>query len=130
MPTAEARIRTDRAGRYLTQLCRHISEIGTSAHRPQQHANGTTPPIARHVDYSDTAGVIDFGWARCQLEATDDALILRARADRPDDLQRLQEAITHRLEQVGHRDRLEVAWEQSQPDQGGEIRGDDTAAAR
>lgn len=33
MPTAEARIRTHRTTRYLTQLCRHTAQAGALDHK-------------------------------------------------------------------------------------------------
>jgi cytochrome P450 len=54
--------------------------------------------------------LIDFGWARCTLTATDDALILRAEADSPECLAQLQERLTRTLERVGRRDHLTVTW--------------------
>jgi hypothetical protein len=107
MPTAEARIPTDRAERYLTQLCRHLSEMGAAA-------SGSAWAPAR-VEYSDREGVVDFGWARCTLEAALDELILSAEAERPEDLRRLQTAVASRLERVGRRDGITVTWQEPEP---------------
>jgi hypothetical protein len=38
MPTVEARIRTDRAARYLAQLCRHAAGVGV-LDQPGRHGD-------------------------------------------------------------------------------------------
>jgi hypothetical protein len=116
MPAAEARIPTDRSARYLTQLCRHIGELdaarhGRGRHGPSWHSDGSAPPEAARVEYSDSDGVIDFGWARCALTATANELILSAEADQLGNLERLQAAITNRLEGIGRRDDITVTWQ-------------------
>ena len=95
MPTAIARVATSRAARYLAQLSDHAGHLTAAA---------------RH---SGTEGVIDFGWARCTLTATDAELILRGESDDPDGLSRLRECVTRTLERIGRRDRLVVAWSET-----------------
>lgn len=69
--------------------------------------------MPRHAEWSDTDGVIDFGWGRCTLHATGEGLVLQAEADNQQQLRRIQDAITARLERIGRRDRLAVTWESS-----------------
>ncbi|WP_194918703.1 DUF2218 domain-containing protein [Catenulispora rubra] len=115
MPASQAHVRTDRARRYLAQLCDHGSRLGRLAgHRPRSHGAGTAPPAARS-EHSDTDGVIDFGWGRCTLHAAGQALILTAEADDEQSLQRLQEGVAYRLERIGRRDQLTVTWQQPPP---------------
>ncbi|MFF3462621.1 DUF2218 domain-containing protein [Streptomyces sp. NPDC001984] len=115
MPTAEARVRTDRASRYLTQLCRHLGQMGRMRHRsPVGHGGGEMPPEIRHVEYSDTDGIIRFAEGRCTLQARSDTLTLRVEADDEDTLQRLQDGIAGRIEKIGRRDRLKVNWQRLQ----------------
>ena len=97
MLTAEARVPTDRAARYLHQLCSHASRL--------RHAG----PSAEAT--SDTTGQITFGTARCELTAGPAALTLRVTADDEEQLRTLQERVAHTLERVGRRDGLTVVWE-------------------
>jgi len=99
MLTAEASVATERAGRYLVQLCQHINAVAQS--HPQMRAE---------VECSDHHGVIGFDWGRCILRAEPGALILRAHAGDEASLRTLQQGITSRLEQIGRRDGLSVTW--------------------
>lgn len=111
MPTAEARVPTDRASRYLTQLCRHTNQMGRMRHA------GSGPQV-RHTESSDTTGTVHFGQGTCTLTAEPDALILRVDADDETTLRQLQDGITRRLETIGRRDRLTVTWPASDPPAG------------
>lgn len=111
MLTAEAHVETDRASRYLVQLCRHVSQMSRPrGHRPPSRG-GHLPPEVQHVEWSDTHGTIDVGWGRCTVEATPDVLTLRLEAADEEGLQRLQAAIAHRLETIGRRESLQVNWQ-------------------
>ncbi|MQY40704.1 hypothetical protein SRB17_87370 [Streptomyces sp. RB17] len=113
MPTAEARIPTERASRYLVQFCRHLGQMSRMRHLPPaRHGGGGMPPTVQDVDYSDTCGVIRFDEGQFTLQATSDMLRLRVDADDEDTLQRLQYGITARLEKIGRRDQLTVTWQQ------------------
>ncbi|MGW3567793.1 DUF2218 domain-containing protein [Streptomyces sp. NPDC000941] len=115
MLTAQAHIPTDRASRYLVQLCRHGSQMtGIPGHRPRAHTAGGAPPRIRHVEWSDTCGVLDFGFGQCTLEAGPEGLTLRARADDEEHLRRIQDGIASRIEKIGRRDNLRVTWHRSQ----------------
>jgi hypothetical protein len=119
MLTAEARVDTDRAGRYLAQLCRHAGEMGRySGHRPRMHGSGHRPPDLRNVEWTDTEGTIATGEARCTLRATENTLTLRAEAGDRQQLERLQDLVRTRLETIGRRDDLKVIWQvpQGTPD--------------
>jgi hypothetical protein len=114
MLTAEARVETDRASRHLVQLCRHAGQMAQRpGHRVRHDDGGHAAPEMRHVEWSDTHGTIDVGWGRCTLEATADALTLRAEAADEAHLRRLQDMIAGRLETIGSRDRLRVTWQQA-----------------
>ena len=117
MPASCARVPTRRASRYLAQLCRHGSLLSRLAsHRPPSdghgHGAGGAPPAAT-ASSAGTEGIIDFGWGRCTLHATADALALHAEADDPQYLQQIQEGITARLERIGRRDKLTITWTQA-----------------
>ena len=102
MPTIEGHVPTERASRYLQQLCSHASRMrhfGHGAHRgPSAEAT------------SDTTGRITRGSARCDLTAGPTALALHLTADDEEQLRGLQEAVTRTLERVGRRDGLKVVW--------------------
>lgn len=95
MLTSEARVRTERAGRYLTQLCDHGGKMRlASFHRRtghQSHGGGEGPPAVQHAQSTDTDGVIDFGWGRCTLHATAEELVLAALAEDEQGLRRIQD---------------------------------------
>ncbi|WP_433448389.1 DUF2218 domain-containing protein [Streptomyces sp. CA-142005] len=111
MPIAEARVTTDRASRYLVQLCRHTGMMRRMRHQsPVGHGGGQMPDV-RHVEWSDTHGTVRFTEGEWNLEAEPDALTLRVRADDEEALQRLKTGITVRLEKIGRRDGLTVTWQ-------------------
>lgn len=120
MLTSETRVHTDRAARYLTQLCDHGGKMHLAAfhRRPshQSHDTGDSPPTVQHAQSTSTStgtdGVIDFGWGRCTLHATAEELVLTAQAEQEQDLRRVQDGIATRLQRIGRRDRLTVVWSQ------------------
>lgn len=112
MPTAEAHVPTDRASRYLVQLCRHLGQMSSMRHRaPIRHGGSQVPPEVQHVDYSDTNGIVRFARGQWTLEATTDTLTLRVEADDEDTLHQLKNGMTARLEKIGRRDQLQVTWQ-------------------
>lgn len=115
MPSVDAHIPTERASRYLAQLCRHLNQMSRMRHQSPAAHGDQAPPAVRQVDWSDTAGTIRFSQGTCTLRATPDALALRVDADDEVALQRLQDGVTRRLETIGRRDRLTVHWRQSDP---------------
>lgn len=83
MPTAEARVETERASRYLVQLCRHATRMGPHLrHRRRAHdgEDMQAPPEVRHVEWSDTYGLVALSWGQWTMYASPDALTLRAEA--------------------------------------------------
>jgi hypothetical protein len=129
MPTAEAQILTDRASRYLAQLCRHASQMGRPMrHRPRAHDRGDPPPEVKHVEWSDTYGIVSMSWGQWTMQATPDTLTVRAEAADEDSLRRIQDLVAERLGRFGRRDHLTVSWQQPdasevQPDQGSKADG-------
>ena len=106
MPIAQARIPTDRASRYLVQLCEHLHHMRDL--RGQRRA-GHGPEI-RRVDWTDSRGVIEFPSGTCHLIAADDGLTISLAADDTAALQHLQDLRGARLETIGRRDKLAVTW--------------------
>lgn len=111
MPTAEARIATERASRYLVQLCRHTSMMRRMRHEAPAAHGGRQMPNVQHVEWSDTHGTVRFTEGQWTLDATSDTLTLHVEADNEEALQRLQNGITGRLEKIGRRDGLTVTWQ-------------------
>jgi len=122
--TAEARIETERASRYLAQLCRHISNISNMSgktrhlrHGPRIHLSGQTqpPPDMRpHAEWSETHGTISFGGGKLTMQASAGTLTLRAETGSEETLKQLQDLVTERLEKFGRRDHLKVNWQRPQ----------------
>ncbi|MEU6848993.1 DUF2218 domain-containing protein [Actinacidiphila alni] len=122
MPAAEARIPTDRASRYLVQLCRHMDRLDHpdrtpdgGGHHHGAHAAHDGPaalsaPAVVSVEHSDTAGTVRFADGRWTLSATADTLTLRVAAADEAALRRLRDAVTARVATVGRRDGLRADW--------------------
>lgn len=119
MPIAEAIIETDQPARYITQLCQHASHMGPGSHRrhfgrlghrPRAHGPGETPPEIRQAEWSQTRGAVSLNWGEWTMEAGPGVLTVRAEADDEEDLRRIQELVTARLERFGRRGGLTVAW--------------------
>ena len=109
MPTAMTRVPTDRAGRYLAQLCQHLSQISGHA-RHGDATDGSGPPPIRRVEWSDSHGIIEFGSGRCTLDAASDTLTINLEAGDLNELRKLQQMLAARLTTIGRRDNLVVAW--------------------
>jgi hypothetical protein len=122
MVSAHARVPTDRAGRYLAQLGEHGDHMSRRTfQRPRRHGkgghgDGGDPVKVVRVEWSETDVLIDLGWGRCTLHATDTELILRAEAADPQHLRRVQDGIAARLELIGRRDHLTVTWQPEPPE--------------
>jgi hypothetical protein len=111
MPASRAHVPTTRASRYLTQLGRHGHHMSRGLlRRAAAHGDGSAPPGPRYSGWTGADGVIDFGWGRCTLHATGDALTLRAEAGDQQQLERIQDGISGRLERIGRRDHLALTW--------------------
>jgi hypothetical protein len=109
VPTAQTRIPTDRAGRYLAQLCHHLNQI--SGHTRHGSAiDGGGPPQVRRVEWNGSHGVIEFASGRCTLDATSDELTIKLAAEDTNELQQIQQLFSARLETIGRRDNLVVTW--------------------
>jgi len=113
MPILHAEVRTDRAGRYLVQFCKHAAAMGGGGHTPRVHSHGT--PARREVqvtaDWSDTAGTVSFApWGRCTLAAEGDTLTLRIDAADENGLSQIRDVIDRDLQRFSRRDPLAVTW--------------------
>ena len=77
---AEAKLETEQASRHLTQFFEHL------ARRTRSH-----PDLEVRVEWSDTSGTAEFRWGRCTMDASSDALALRAEAADQEALEQIEE---------------------------------------
>jgi hypothetical protein len=122
MLTAEARVETDRPGRYLTQLCQHLSNrgrhLGTgkgrlSRHRPGGHQGDDPHPVTAgqvRVEWTETEGTVTFPGGQCAMRAADGALLLRAEAADGAALEFIENLIGSHLGRFSRRAPLTVTW--------------------
>jgi hypothetical protein len=114
MLAAEAQVKTEDSSRYLVQLCRHAQQVHRMRHRPRDHGgDGQPPPKVEHVEWSETSGMISFGWGQCTMQATPGTLTLRAKAADEESLQRVQGIVARDIERFGKRDLLTVTWQRT-----------------
>jgi hypothetical protein len=93
-------VETERASRYLDQLCRHVSKVS------EEHAQ-----MQATVEWSEDRALIAFAWgSRCTLRAERGVLSLRAEAPDEESLRRVQDRMSERLERFGRRDQVTVSW--------------------
>jgi hypothetical protein len=113
MPAAEADIPTEHAADYLTRLCDHIGKIGQADHRlPHRraaHGRGG-PPEIRHVERGETEATVTLNWGQWVIHARAGLLAVRAEAADEENLGRIQDLLTTRLEKFGRREHLTVTW--------------------
>lgn len=115
MHSAEARVQTSGASRYLARLCQHAGKMRSHiGHRPGGHSDSGGPPEIRSAEWSDTSGYLVLSLGRCTLQATDGMLTIRAEASTPENLAQIQLLISRRLEGFGRRERLTVTWQPAQ----------------
>jgi hypothetical protein len=55
MPAAQSRVSTDRASRYLGQLCEHLNLVGHKSRRHGGAGSGRGPDVQR-VEWTDGRG--------------------------------------------------------------------------
>jgi hypothetical protein len=127
MLTAEARVETDRPGRYLTQLCQHLSNrgqhLGTgkgrlSRHRPAGHQGDQPRPVTAgqvQVEWTETEGKVTFPGGQCDMRASGDALLLRAEAADGAALEFIENLIGSHLGRFSRREPLTVTWHAAGP---------------
>jgi len=114
MPTAEARIPTDRPGRYLVQLCKHVANKGRHlTHRPRTHALPELRPDQIQVEWTDSDGTLRLPWGQCTLQAAPGTLRVYVEADDQENLERLQDLVSTHIARFSRRDPLRVTWEPS-----------------
>lgn len=117
MPSSQAQVQTDRASRYLVQLCKHASAMGGGGHGPRVHLQGSMArrDVQVAADWSDTSGTVTFTpWGRCVLAADAGTLTLRIDAADEDGLSQIRDIITRDLQRFSTRNPLTVTWQQAE----------------
>lgn len=94
MPTAVAQIRTDKAARYIAQLCRHF-----------RHKVPAT--------WDDTSGQANFATGSCRMAADGSILTLTCQAETEDGLQRVRLIVDDHIRRFAWRERPAVTWDSS-----------------
>ena len=114
MPSVEARIATDRPGRYLQQFCRHAAAMGDGHRRSHRHVRQPRAPraVRAQAEWSDARGVVTFTPSgRCTLTAGAGVLIVRIDAD-ADSLRSIERLVSDDFDRFGQRDGLDVHWQE------------------
>jgi hypothetical protein len=91
MIQSEARVLTNHASRYLSQLCKHFE------HRVQ-------------ATYTHEHGRLELPSGLCLLDAEPDVLIMRAEAKDEESLREIENVLTVHLERFAFRDKPEIRW--------------------
>lgn len=91
MPEAEAHIQSEKAERYLAQLCKHF------AHKVE-------------AEWQNGQGHVDFGFGTCALKAADGFLRVACKADTDDHLRRVKYILEDHIVRFGWRESLSVEW--------------------
>jgi hypothetical protein len=114
MPAAEADVQTDRAASYLAWLCDHAGQMGQAGHRLRHHraarGRGDGPPEIRRVERGETEATVTLNWGQWVMHARPGLLTVRAEAADEENLRRIQDLLTTRLEKFGRREHLTVTW--------------------
>lgn len=107
----EGQVATERASRYLVQLCRHLDQMTRMRHHaPVSHAGGMPPKVVS-VEYSNVRGNVRFVGGQVILEASPEGLQLTVEGADEAALRSLQDGLAGRIERIGRRDALSVAWQ-------------------
>jgi len=115
--SAEAVIHTADPARYIARLRRHTARMGEHTHfvprhgrRPPGPGSTHTPPRVTRAEWSDTHGAITMNWGQWTVQAAPGTLTLHAEAADQENLKRIQEMLTGRLETFGRREHLQLTW--------------------
>lgn len=109
MAVVETTISTERASRYLAQLCQHLNHL---AQVPAGHGTADSPKITEPVRRNGDAATVGFDAGLLRMQATATHLTLRIETSDPAAMGNLQALVTHRVATIGRRDNLKVTWRQ------------------
>lgn len=88
---SKAHVNTEKASRYLQQLCKHFAHKIPVTHTPEQ-------------------GDIDFNFGRCELRVAGSQLFMMASAEESENLQKVQKVISEHLKRFAFRESLQIEW--------------------
>lgn len=88
---SEARVPTEKASRYIAQLCKHFAHKIT-------------------VDYDAQQGRADFPFGVCRMQADTTSLVMQCEAPDPEALKRVESVVGVHLERFAWREKPTVAW--------------------
>ena len=115
--SAQAVIHTADPARYIARLRRHTARMGEHTHfvprhgrRPPGPGSTHTPPRVTHAEWSGTHGAVTMNWGQWTAQAAPGTLTLHAEAADQENLKRIQEMLTSRLETFGRREHLQLTW--------------------
>ncbi len=93
MLKAQTTVETEKATRYLKALCNHFD---------------------RKVEatYTDTQGSVAFGFADCQMEATDDTLSITIQSETDEGFGRVKYVISDHLVRFAPKEDLIIDWQE------------------
>lgn len=91
MMKAEARVRSERASRYLVQMCKHFR------HKVE-------------AEWTDVAGHVDFAPGLCDMRVEDGELIMLCQASNEQELGRIKYIVENHLVRFGWREEIELSW--------------------
>ncbi|MDF1790427.1 MAG: DUF2218 domain-containing protein [Thalassobaculaceae bacterium] len=91
MMTATAIVRSEKAGRYLVQLCKHF------AHKIP-------------AEWTDTTGFAPFAMGNCRMTAEDGVLILVCEAETEEALGTVKYIIEDHVVRFGWKEKISVNW--------------------
>jgi hypothetical protein len=109
MPSAEARVTTERGDRYVTQLCGHLGRMPRPHHLPP-HGPGPAMPRVTGVERTPDHAVIRFTEGTWTLHQIPGALLLRLDAADHTALAHLMAATAARITTIGRREGVSVTW--------------------
>jgi hypothetical protein len=91
MLTAQAKVETEKAERYLKALCNHFNKRVTAK-------------------YGDNHGSVQFGFGNCQMDADANALVIRIQAEDDENFARVKYVVADHLERFSGDDALQIQW--------------------
>jgi hypothetical protein len=92
MYTAETRVNSEKASRYLVQLCKHFAHKTTA-------------------EYDETQGRVDFKPGLCMMTVTGDELFVRCEAGAVPELERIKHIVEDHIVRFGWREKIGVKWD-------------------
>lgn len=91
MLTANTKVETDKASRYLKALCNHFNRKVTA-------------------EYDDNHGTVQFGFGNCEMDADNGVLIIRIEAADAENFARIKYVVADHLARFSGDEGLRVEW--------------------